>query len=853
MALLPIVTLRLDLNNDGTYEVDADQYLQGYQIKQGRASAVDRFSLPTATIMVDNEDSRFSPKNASGPYYPDLASSALGRVRLNVARVSAAVTNYLPNPSLEVGASGWVGTNATLQRLIVAGYVAAFGLKVLENAAGSAYLVKQSKGAAVSSGNWTGSVWVKGVGDSIGKDVHLDVLATGGAGGTETGTGANVALTAAWQRISTTLNVSASDHTDMTLELRRDTSIIAAEFFYTDAWQLENAASMGEYIDGDQPDCAWSGTAHASTSTRALNPSFTIFTGVIRSIALERDHPGTVLKAVGITESILRHRISAGPFAKKPANIILQRLLDVTEAEVLAARGLGGELIRDGAFRFGGTALVAYNGTTIDNQYDTGLSTPSSDDPIEYEALEGDQVSRCSGMDADDEGWKLDVTSDTDNTTLYRCTVFLRGIGGAVGKQVTLIMEGLTPAGTGDSVDHTLTSGWAQVELTAKFDTGDSSTVRQLRVRGKAGEGFDAGGPYEFQTDGLHLVKTLEGGGRVLPFAEPHAIQYQIVGSNYTAEIEYLDAIDRSAGAVLDEVAKSVGGWYRENGSGELIFEDFDDRAPSAFAARLRLTDDPNDGGFGYGLTAYEEPTGSLANRVRVGSYGDVTVLESPAPKGTTSNRIRITWSLEPVPRAIAQNTLYTYFADYVAEGDEAEESQSSLILRRGIAGTLGPGTWTADDGVSTPYLINYGRGGTVKLRGESGGAATLYWLATGGRIQQRNTSERTFVETGSGEPLLELDMPGQGFQTTLMGQVRDWANTKYSKGPPTVSLTLTGTPDPALLDNILGREPGTPVWLRHIVGPYAFAVDGLFFVEGWALRHDPGQYPELTLDLEEA
>jgi hypothetical protein len=515
------------------------------------------------------------------------------------------------------------------------------------------------------------------------------------------------------------------------------------------------------------------------------------------------------------------------------------------ESEVLVSRGLDGELLRDPAFRFGGTTLAAHNGTTIDNQYDTGGSTPTTTDPVVYTALEGDQVGRCSGINADGEGWTLDVTSLTDNTTVYKFSCFLKAVGGAAGKTVDVVLEGLTPTGTGgDSTTLALTTDWQRVQLIGAFDFSDLSTVRRLRVSGKSGEGWGTGGPYEFHTDCVHLCGVIS--------ATLQGIEYSIDGVNFASEIEYLDAIDRPAGEVLDDIAKSCGGWFRENGRGVLVFEDFDDRDP-ALDAILRLTDDPQDGGHMYALTEYREPTGSMANRVRVGSYGDVTPVLSPDPKGARSNRIRIVWSLEPAGRTIAQNTLYTYYADYAAEGDEGGESESSLILRRGIAGTLPAGSWTADSGISTPYVVNYGRGGVVYLRGESGGSATLHWLAVGGRLQQRNTSERTFMETGSGEPVLVLDMPLQGYRTPVMGSVRDWASTKYSKGPPIVTLKLRGNTDQTRTDWVLAAYPGLPVWLRHKLGPGAFMLDGLFFVESVTLRHEPGDYPEVVLGLEEA
>lgn len=39
--------------------------------------------------------------------------------------------------------------------------------------------------------------------------------------------------------------------------------------FWTDAWMLNQGETLAEYFDGDQPGCSWTGTPHASPSTRA--------------------------------------------------------------------------------------------------------------------------------------------------------------------------------------------------------------------------------------------------------------------------------------------------------------------------------------------------------------------------------------------------------------------------------------------------------------------------------------------------------------------------------------------------------------------------------------------------------
>ena len=199
-------------------------------------------------------------------------------------------------------------------------------------------------------------------------------------------------------------------------------------------------------------------------------------------------------------------------------------------------------------------------------------------------------------------------------------------------------------------------------------------------------------------------------------------------------------------GVKLRELAASVGGWLYENGSGQLVFEDYSQRDPAVVSIpKLRLSDVPEDG-FGYVIKDFNSPAASLANTVKVGSYGDVHALPGPSDANA-----KVVWSLEPASIALSADALRIFFADYVSEDD----ALGGLIARRAGAFALPNGGWAADDGVGTPYLVNYGRSGEVVLKAPGGGQ-TAYRLLIGARPQNRQTTERAFITVGSGQPIME-------------------------------------------------------------------------------------------------
>lgn len=824
------LTLMADLDDTGVFETDWSAFLDRFRVSVGRGAAIDRFGPRRGSFILDNTDSRFSPRNTSGPYTPDLKRGK--RVQLAAVVTTPAVTNLFRNPSAETNLTDWSGfSTATIDRIQAAARFGKFGVEVSRTV--STYGVTLKTTIAPAAVTHTASAYVQGIGASVGEVITISLSATGGAGGAESATSAALTLTAGWQRIEVTLAVTAGDHTDLETTLVR-TGAAAGESFHADAQQAAvESAPSSIYCDGDQPKGVWSGTEHASTSSRVANPSFNVFTGELAEFNVGRGSgvviPEAEFVASGLTEQVFRTVISCGPFTRKGADLILQRVLDVIEGPLADSIGLDGEVFEDGGNRYGGDAIVAEAGTTVDKTYDNN----SGDDPETWNAMEGDNVVRVTVFTGVGQGWKLDVTAATKFDSRYRFGVFVRaGNAGTSGQEVQLKIKqgGFTQLSAVITLSDTV---WKYLSFIPTFETADAT--REVFVV-TVGSGWGSGD--EFWTDSHHMT-------------EPHQavsptkslLPLILLGTKWTGDLEYIDAFEKSAGSVLEEIAKSVGGWMYENGDGDLVFEDYTRRDNAVVTIpELRLSDEAADG-LAYDLESYSEPAGSLAGVVRVGSLGDVTV--QPAPAGATYKNA---WQLEPhSPPQFAANEIRSFKATYTVEGESGP-----VIARRATMVVFPASGWVSENGVQTPWIKNYGRSGDITIKAP-GSVKTMVHLIVGARIASREQNERSFIEFGGDvTPVMALDMPAQGFKTVDMNNLLIWALNKYNASPATASVVIEGV-DLARLLEIFGRDLGLPVWLRHVTGPGNLAVDELFYTEAIKIELTAGRHPRLTLGLEEA
>lgn len=225
--------------------VDVTPFERGFSIRRGRGFELDTVQAGTATIKLDNSDRRFDPTFA-------------GEIR-----------NLVSNPSFETNLTGWGGAGGTLTR-VAGGFLGGFRGSKASSGAGTVDTLYDLAISGDTAGlTYTTSIYVRGVGTTIGKTLTLYCEAAGGATGAEN-TQVGIVLTADWQRVESTHTLTANDRTSIRL-MARWTAAGALEAVHFDAAQTElNALLLGAaastYCDGDQDNCRWAGTAHASQS-----------------------------------------------------------------------------------------------------------------------------------------------------------------------------------------------------------------------------------------------------------------------------------------------------------------------------------------------------------------------------------------------------------------------------------------------------------------------------------------------------------------------------------------------------------------------------------------------------------
>ena len=735
--------------------------------------------------------------------------------------------NLMRNPSGETNTTFFSGVSATLSRVSIDARRGGWAIQI--NGTSTDGFARQAMdGAPILGQVYSAGVDVKGTGDATW--VWISIEETGGAEATAKTT--SFALTShpkEWARLTIVHTVQESDRTGLRIEVRVFGS--SPHETLTDGWQLELQNAPTPYCDGDQENCSWDGTEHASTSQRIHLVKQ--FTGKIREFEFTRwtdDTPVAELTATGKMETLANDLVVAGPFTRKPAKWVLQRLLDLLTP---------GQSIKDAANRYWGDDMVERPGCLSGSPaINVNTSGKGGSDPEMYTAIEGDDikyiqfVGGSSNSTNDPCGWELTVTDRTEAGKAWRAAIWLSTSDSAAdGLNVRFDLFDDDVGIVASSINALVIDNWIYVEIEGTW--GASSTSRKVRLTND-----DAG------WDSLDLLPDYFWDGLQLAPAE-NTLPQNFSGKWWDEDIEYMDAYFRSANVVLEELAKSAAGWFFEDVDGDLVFEDITARSPNTIPA-LRLSDVPNDGA-PYALSRYREPVTGQFTDVKVGSFGDITLLPGDG---------RLVWNLEPMPKVIGADGVVIYRAAFAGDEGDALVGRNASVLKETSAG--GFGSDPEGSGITTPILLNYGRAADV-LVVAGGSGVTIELLSIEARVQNRSNSERSFVQEtvpGDESPLeertLSLDTPAQGHQTTLMRALARWAAEKYGKGPIVFETALNGTSLQSILE-IVAVSPGTSAWLKHMDGPGAFKIDALFYIEKVELVHEISRMPELSITMEEA
>lgn len=175
--------------------------------------------------------------------------------------VDEATTNLITNPSIEAATTGWTasGANASIARVTSQKKYGDASLEVTVSPAAASQGVTSAALSVDASQAYSLSVWIKG---NAGGEL-VTVRVTGDVSGA---TNSNITLTSDWRRYVVRKTAGASDTTFTVLFI---TNTSQALVFYVDAIQLEKKSLPTSYCDGSLGlGYSWSGTAHASSSSR---------------------------------------------------------------------------------------------------------------------------------------------------------------------------------------------------------------------------------------------------------------------------------------------------------------------------------------------------------------------------------------------------------------------------------------------------------------------------------------------------------------------------------------------------------------------------------------------------------
>lgn len=173
-----------------------------------------------------------------------------------------ATTNLIVNPRADVDTSNWSTTNTTLTRDTTSPMIGSANFKAVVTTSAVDNGVTAATMSVSASTSYVFSVWLKG--NAGGEQIKLRVReVTGGSANTETVTiTLSTGLRRYWLARTMAAGVSAA-----TCEILTATAATPT-FFYSGA-QFEQGVRPTSYCDGSLGlGYAWTGTAHASTSTR---------------------------------------------------------------------------------------------------------------------------------------------------------------------------------------------------------------------------------------------------------------------------------------------------------------------------------------------------------------------------------------------------------------------------------------------------------------------------------------------------------------------------------------------------------------------------------------------------------
>ena len=596
-------TLNLDPAKDGTWSEDATSKLYEASIARGRANALTPMMPGEMTVLLNNRDGRYSPDKG---VITDLDNFT--PIRLFVTWSSVGAANRDDNPSAETDAVGAVGISASVPiKDTTDSWVGAASFKTTTtNVSGSGIEKKLRSGSRFSVSAGSNFRWEPRVKGPSGKALKIQILwfdsvpvnfQTDEVGFTLDGgwVQPKIAITAPVGAVTAALRV-VTDGAQGIFDLFLD-----ASFFYL-------SSNLIPYIDGDQPICTWTGTAHESTSNRSNSPMVArrlLYQGFVVDFDLREDKLNqvavlTCIDRMGLWPGI---DISVGNLMKKGSNLVLHRLMDRIEGELIKNWGIEQSLTTGDT---DGYSIL--NGATI---AEAGAGVPGS----EQATFEGDFALRTTPAGAQAEsGWRYDATTDIAVTGNYRLATYARSNSGTVAVRFRFLRDAVVIV----TKTVTLTTSWQRIKMDGNLTTLGTNRYVEMVT--------DIADATIFLHDDLHVILKPEAIGR----------DFDVGATTF----EVVNAYHEPASAVVGDVLESEPGFMFVKAGpltdgDDLAFRDLNSRPTSAIPRAVL--------GDGDGLMQFTNLAYLLAGAGRVSRV----IVTSRGTAKSASSKIGV-WELAP-------------------------------------------------------------------------------------------------------------------------------------------------------------------------------------------------------------
>lgn len=196
-------------------------------------------------------------------------------------------TNLATNGSAETNLTNITSSNATIARVNTPSPAKYGSWFVQSTVTGLGSKVEQSAtvSGATLGRTWTASVWVRGIGSTIGKQMFISIMEFGGASGAATTNGPTIILTADWQLVKATRTFTANDRTGVAISALGPVGEVIGDIWHLDGFQIEENPDASPFIHTDGSTASRpAGQGPVGTALRAAKPAglilaYTVVTG----------------------------------------------------------------------------------------------------------------------------------------------------------------------------------------------------------------------------------------------------------------------------------------------------------------------------------------------------------------------------------------------------------------------------------------------------------------------------------------------------------------------------------------------------------------------------------------------